>query len=192
MHSGLTHPLHTHSSHVLGASSKQSISTCTKHMPSLLGLLLLLPHIPCNTSHTPCTHTLHTHPHTPDPGWCAYATDSAGNNLDDWQGSRKLAQCAERCANVSQCSFWVGRPGHCWLKYSALVGADGWTSAYRSAWLDTLIEPNAAATCFKRLQDWRELGQQLSECLVVWGLFQRCCSMRASCCCAMRMLLCFV
>lgn len=68
------------------------------------------------------------------PGWCAYATDAAGNNLiDNWQGSGSLTACADSCDASSQCSFWVGRPGHCWLKYSALVGADGWTAAYRCA-----------------------------------------------------------
>lgn len=112
------------------------------------------------------------------PGWCAYATDAAGYNLDvNWQGSSSLAACADSCDTSRQCAFWVGRPGHCWPKYSALAGADGWTSAYRPAWLDTTVQPNAAVTCFKQLQDWRELGQQLSECAAVgkkqWLLQQR-------------------
>jgi hypothetical protein len=35
--------------------------------------------------------------------------------------------------------------------------------ACRPAWLDQAVQPNAAMVCFKRVQDWRELGQQLGE-----------------------------
>lgn len=36
----------------------------------------------------------------------------------------------------------------------------------RSAWLDQPVQPDSEVMCFSKLQDWRELGQQLSECCV--------------------------
>eukprot|EP00882_Tetradesmus_deserticola_P003769 GHRQ01003984.1.p1 GENE.GHRQ01003984.1~~GHRQ01003984.1.p1 ORF type:complete len:373 (+),score=109.27 GHRQ01003984.1:217-1335(+) len=105
----------------------------------------------------------------PHQQWCAFGTDVAGTNLQQYTDDiREPLDCDKLCANTSACTIWTfvaAQPGstgaapfNCFVKADPFKGQNGWTGPPKGdIWI-----PDSQVDCFDNLADWRELGLILS------------------------------